>query len=154
MSATYTATATGKTISGTAGIPGLGSTSFSGGPILGSTYDYDTPASLSSVTGHWTMTELEGETVSLNIGTNGAFSAIGSSGCNFNGAMTPRASGKNVFDVTLTFGGSPCALPGQSASGIAVASPVANPTGGTGTQLLVAVVDGSKTYGAAAFGTR
>jgi hypothetical protein len=148
VNATYNASA--KTVSGTAGVTGVGSVSFSGGPIPGSTYDYNTAATLSTVAGTWTMTELDGEAILLNIGSSGNFTAIGSSGCNFSGNVTPRPSGKNVFNVALTFGGSPCALPGQSASGIAVAYP----TSGGRTQLLVTAVDGSKQYGAAAFGTR
>ncbi len=51
------------------------------------------------------MGDLLGETISLNVGNNGSFSAAGSTGCNFSGTLTPRASGKNVFDVALTFGG-------------------------------------------------
>jgi len=146
INATYNATA--KTISGSS-ITGLGNVSFSGGPLAGSTYDYNTPAALSTITGLWTMTDPEGETIALNVGTNGAFSGIGS-GCTFTGSMVPRPSGKNVFNVTLTFGGAPCDLPGQSASGVAVTSPMS----GGHAQLAVAVVDGSKQYGAVVFGTR
>ena len=64
--------------------------------------------------------------------------------------MTPRPGGKNVYNVTLTFGAAPCALAGQSGSGIAIASPI---TGGR-TQLVVAAIDSTKQYGAVAFGTR
>jgi len=147
INATYNATA--KTISGTGSITGLGSVSFSGSALPSSTYDYNTPATMSTITGHWEVTDLEGDTYALNIGTDGNFSGTGS-GCNFTGNMAPRPSGKNVFNVTLTFGGAPCALPGQSASGIALASPIA----GGHTQLQVVAVDSSKQYGAAVAGTR
>jgi hypothetical protein len=49
----------------------------------------------------------------------------------------------------MTFGAAPCALANQTATGIAVAAPE-----GGSTQLLVAAVDGTRTYGAAAVGTR
>jgi len=96
------------------------------------------------------VTDLEGEAISLNIGISGNFTAAGSSGCNFGGNVTPRPNGKNVFNVTVNFGGAPCALAGQSGSGIAVAYEV----GGGRTQLVIAAVDSTKQYGAVAFGTR
>jgi hypothetical protein len=64
--------------------------------------------------------------------------------------VTPRASGKNVFNLELRFGPAPCELPGQNATGIAVAYPLASGQ----TQLLVTAVDGTRAYGAAAFGVR
>ncbi|MDO9166102.1 MAG: hypothetical protein Q7U13_08345 [Rhodoferax sp.] len=146
-SATYNATA--GTISGTVSTT-AGTVTFNGGPIAGSLYNYNTPASLATVSGSWSTTALTGEGVALNIASNGAFTALSTIGCNFAGTVTPRASGKNVFNVALTFGAAPCALPGQTASGIAVAYPLANGK----TQLLVTVTEGTRTYGTAAFGTR
>ena len=61
-----------------------------------------------------------GETLKAKMDT-GAFTASSSLGCNFAGTVLPRPSGKNVFNVSLTFGPAPCALPGQAAAGIAVA---------------------------------
>ena len=123
---------------------------FTGGAISGSTYNYNTAAAVAQISGAWSLQSLTGDTVALNIQGSGAFTATSSLGCNFSGAVAPRPSGKNVFTVSLTFGGSPCALPGTSASGVAVAYPL---TAG-GTQLIVAVRDGARTYGTAAFGTR
>ncbi len=145
--ATYDAAA--KTISGSVTASG-GSVGFSGGPIPGSLYNYNNPATLSTITGSWTTSTLTGESVAINIASNGSFAASSSAGCNFSGTVTPRASGKNVFNVSLTFGAAPCALAGQPATGIAVAYPLANGQ----TQLLVAVVDSGRTAGTAAFGTR
>lgn len=147
VNATYNTPA--KTIAGTAS-NGLGTVSFNGGPIQGATYSYNSPANLSTLTGNWNVTALSGETIALNIGTTGQFGATGSSGCNFSGTITPRPSGKNVFNVSLSFGAAPCSLPGQSASGIAVAYPLT--TGKT--QLVVAVVDSSGQYGDGVVGTR
>lgn len=125
------------------------SVGFSGGAIAGSLYDYDIPASLATISGNWSLTDLAGQAVSLSIASTGAFTAT-SAGCVFTGSVTPRPSGKNVFNVALTFGSAPCVLAGQSAAGIAVAYPLA--TGGT--QLIIAAVDGARAQGAAAIGVR
>jgi hypothetical protein len=146
LSATYTAT---PTVNGTVS-NSTGSIGFSGGAIAGSLYNYSTPATIATVAGAWSLQSLTGETVSLNIGSGGTFNATASSGCNFSGTVVPRPSGKNVFNVSLTFAGAPCALPGTSGTGIAVAYPLA--TGHT--QLIVAVKDAARDYGTAAFGIR
>jgi hypothetical protein len=138
-----------RTVSGTV-TDGSVTVGFSGGPIVGTTYNYDAAASLSTVVGVWTTTSLTGETVVVNIAGDGSFTAASSGGCNFTGAIAPRASGKNVFNVSTAFGASPCALPGQPASGIAVTYPLS--TGPT--QLIVSVIDSPRTIGTAVFGTR
>lgn len=145
--AAYNATA--KTITGTT-TSGTSSVAFGGGPIPGSLYNYDTAASLTTIAGSWSTTSLTGEGIALNVAANGSYTAVGTSGCNFSGTITPRASGKNVFNVGITFGAAPCALAGQSGTGIALAYPI---TGGL-TQLLVAATDSTRTYGSAVFGTR
>ncbi len=147
VSATYNAST--PSISGTVSAP-AGTVGFSGGAIAGSLYNYNTPASVSSISGAWALTELAGSRLALNIAASGAFTASSSDGCNFSGTVTPRPSGKNVFNVALTFGPAPCGLPGQAATGIAVAYPLSSGA----TQLVVAAVDGPRTYGAAAVGTR
>jgi hypothetical protein len=144
--ATYDTTA--KTILGTL-TSAQGTVGFSGGPIAGSLYNYNTPASIATVSGTWSMTDLNGAGVAVTISSTGALAAS-SLGCNFTGTVTPRASGKNVFNLELRFGPAPCELPGQNATGIAVAYPLASGQ----TQLLVTAVDGTRAYGAAAFGVR
>jgi hypothetical protein len=148
--ATYNAGA--KTISGTIS-EGGGSVAFSGGPITGATYNYNMPATLSGLVGSWIATTSTGDTVVLSIATDGTFTTPNTtSGCNFSGAFTPRPSGKNVFNVSLTFGAAPCAPPNQTQTetGIAIAYPLASGR----TQLLVGVVDSTRTLGTAVFGTR
>ena len=147
--ATATYDATAKTISGTA-ITGTSAVGFSGGPIVGSLYNYNTAASLTTVTGSWSTTSVTGEGVAVTVAASGTFTAASTLGCNFSGTITPRASGKNVFNVAMTFGAAPCALAGQSATGIALAYPIANGK----TELLVAAVEGTRSYGAAVFGSR
>jgi len=147
VNATYSASA--ATISGTVSAPG-GSVTFSGGPIAGSLYNYNTPASLATVAGAWTLTDLSGIGLTLNVGAGGAFTASSAQGCNFSGTIAPRASGKNVFNVTTTFGPAPYGLAGQTATGIAVAYRLASGA----TQLIVTAVDSTRTHGSVAFGTR
>lgn len=147
LSATYSPTA--QTISGTVS-SSSGNVGFSGGPLTNSTYNYATPAVLSSIAGSWSVTSTSGETISINISNSGVTTGTGSSGCNFSGTVTTRPSGKNVFNTTLTFGPAPCGLPNQSASGIAVVYPL---TSGR-TQVVFAQVDSTRSYGSAAFGTR
>lgn len=147
VDATYNAAA--KTISGTT-TSTSGSSTFSGGPITGSLYNYDAAATLSTVAGSWTTTSLTGETVTISIAAGGTFTGVSSGGCRFAGAVAPRASGKNVFNTSLTFGAAPCGLPNQPATGIAVAYPLASGR----TQLIVAVTDSARTVGAAVVGSR
>jgi hypothetical protein len=141
---------TAKTISGTASTT-AGTVSFSGGPIAGSLYNYDAAASLSTVSGAWSTTATTGETITLNVTAGGSATGTSSLGCSMTGTVSPRPSGKNVFNVALTFGPAPCLLPGQPATGIAVAYPVSS--GGL-TQLIVGVTDSARNVGLAAFGTR
>lgn len=94
-----------------------------GGTLTGSTSsafemlvleNYDTPAMLSAISGSWSITELSGEDLALTVASSGAFTAASSLGCNFSGTVRPRASGKNVYNVALTFGPAPCELTGQA----------------------------------------
>ncbi len=146
-SATYNPTA--KTISGSV-VASAGTVTFSGGPIAGSLYNYNTPAVLSAVSGAWSLTALTGERIALNVSSTGSFSANSSLGCAFSGTIASRPSGKNVFTVALTYGPLPCALAGQPATGIALVYPLS----AGGTQLIFAGTNTARTVGTAAFGTR
>lgn len=93
--------------------------SFTGAsPIGAGSYNYDQAASLGDIAGNWTMTQLTGVTYSVNFAQSGTFTATGN-GCTITGTLTPRASGKNIFDVTLTVGASPCPFAGTSQTGAA-----------------------------------
>ena len=146
LSATVNA---GTSVSGTL-TEGATSVTFSGVPPASSTYDYNTPANISSVAGSWNVTTLQGASATLAVSSNGTFTGT-SAGCNFSGTISPRSSGKNVFDVAVQFGPSPCALPNGSGTGIALSYPIA---GTNLTQLLVTAVDGTRTYGTVLFGQR
>ena len=146
-SATYNAST--KTIAGSF-VAGGSTVSFNGGPISDSLYVYNTPAVVSSVAGLWSLTSLTGEGISLTVATTGTFTARSTLGCSFSGSLTPRPSGRNVFNLSITFGASPCALANQAATGIAIAYPLASGRN----QLIVAGYNSARTVGTAAFGTR
>src|SRR5208282_1974774 len=92
---------------------------FSGTVLPASSFNYSTPASLSAISGTWTGTLLDGAPTTVTISASGSVSGA-SQGCSFSGTVAPDSSNKNFFDVSLTFGGNPCALPNQTASGIGV----------------------------------
>lgn len=92
---------------------------YPGATFPGTAYAYRTPARVADIAGAWNMSTESGTPASLNISSTGTY--IGASaGCDFSGTITPRASGKNVFDVTIRFGPSPCTLAGQTLTGHAV----------------------------------
>lgn len=116
-------------------------------------YRYDTPASLASLTGVW-MTGLFGEHGHTTIQANGAFSVVNtdSSGgvrCVSTGQIAARASGKNVFDVTMQIGPAPCESPNSTARGIAILLPDPSPQ-----LVMMAVVDGNTSVGVLVNGTQ
>lgn len=92
---------------------------YSGVAPAGQSYVYDTRARLADIAGTWSMQLGTGAPVSLTISTSGTYTGS-LIGCTLNGTITPRASGKNVFDVTLRFGPGPCAFADLSATGHAV----------------------------------
>jgi hypothetical protein len=100
---------------------------------------FDDPASLSTISGTWTGTLLDGMTTTVTISSSGNVTGS-SSGCSFTGTVAPDSSKMNFFNVSLTFGGNPCAFPNQTATGIGVEYLL---TDGTTQQLLVAVTAGA-----------
>lgn len=135
--------------SGTA-VTTAGSATFSGSRFVGSAYDYNAAATVSTIAGSWTLAALHGSGVALTIAADGAFSGT-SAGCSFMGTLTPRPSGKNVFNLVLTFGAAPCARPNDTATGVALTYFL---SGGTRRELIMAVVNVARTSGTAFFGTR
>lgn len=114
-------------------------------------YDYDQAATPSALAGTWSGTVgPTGETASITIDASGALNAVISSGCSFTGLAAPRTSGKNVYDVTVTFGPNPCLLANATVAGIGI---VTRPTSNV-TQLLAAVVNPGRSVGLAFVGTR
>jgi len=104
-----------------------------------SSFNYNTSASVSAITGTWTGTLLDGMTTTVTINSNGSVSGA-SSGCSFSATIAADSSNKNFFDVSLTFGASPCSLPNQTATGVAVVYLLPD---GVTHQLLAAVTAGT-----------
>jgi hypothetical protein len=94
-------------------------TTFNGASLPASTFNYKTPALVSAVSGAWTGSLLTGAPATVSIGTSGSVTGT-SQGCSFSGTVAADSSNKNFYDVSLTFGASPCLLPNQTASGIGV----------------------------------
>lgn len=117
VSASYV---TGSSISGTVTESGSPAVTFTGTFLTSSSFNYNTSATLTNITGAWSGTLLDGTSTAVTINANGSFSGSSSSGCSFSGTLTPDASGKNFFNVSLTYGASPCLLPNQTSSGVAV----------------------------------
>lgn len=150
LNASYQA---GATFNGTVSQSGR-SVSFSGvAPAAGSsTYNYNAAAMLSSISGAWAGTNMSGVSSNYTIASNGTFAGTNQYGCGFSGTVTPRPSGKNVFDVSLTNNTSPAcgAASGLSGRGIALTTLLGNGS----RQLIVAVVTSDRVYGSVIFANR
>lgn len=79
----------------------------------------------------------------MQIGANGVFSGT-AQGCNYSGTLAPRASRRNVFNVSWTFGAGTCSLAGQTGTGIAY-SYMANDGGSR--QFVIAAYNAARSAG-------
>jgi hypothetical protein len=141
LSGSYLAgTSFNGTLSNTAG----GLSSFTAAAIPSSSYNYNAAPSLSTAAGAWSGSLSNGQSGSINVGSNGFFTGLVGT-CSLSGQLTPRPSGKNVFNATITFGSSPCAYPGVTSSGNAMVFPV---SGGL-TQLIIAGTTPDRSAGVA-----
>ncbi len=140
-----------NTINGTTSVGGIVANTFTGTTPLNSTYVYNMPTNLANITGAWTLADMQGGSIAMTITPTGSFTATALTGCIIQGTLTPRASGKNVFDLAGVFGIAPCASPGLAFSGIAVDYLLAN---GIQRQLVLAGVNAPRTGGTSLFGVR
>lgn len=87
-----------------------GGVTFSGNYVAA----YDQPASLTTLAGTFSGQGVSGnsstQTIPVTISASGAITVPTSAGCGASGTASPRASGKNIFDVSVTFNGTSCAL--------------------------------------------
>lgn len=103
-----------------------GTTTLNGTELPSGLLDYHKPAMLTDVSGAWTLESYNNagapaEGLSLSVSATGTFTGSMSGGCPFSGKLTPRASGKNLFDTTLTFATDEvCVFKGQTVTGIAI----------------------------------
>jgi hypothetical protein len=114
-------------------------------PANSSFYDYNRNADLSEIVGSWTGNFLSGPIGTIQIASNGQFSMKDSSGCNSSGTITPRSSGKNVFNLS-TVDGVGCPLPGFKTTGIVITYPT-----NTGKRQLIAGATNESKSGGDAF---
>jgi hypothetical protein len=111
LSGTYESRAT---IAGTSTGP-LGNATFSG--TYRSFYEFAARPEL--VAGTW-VGALEGtDVLTLAVSASGQVTGTSPSGCQVSGTIQPRASGKNVYDVAVTFGGAQCSIGTGSGNGVA-----------------------------------
>ena len=103
---------------------------------------YDQPASLASIAGTYSgtgVTYSSIQTAAITISPSGTVTMPAVGGCSASGSALPRPTGKNVFDVNVTFSGSSCALGnGTTVRGIGIYA--------DGT-LVAEALNGSKTDG-------
>lgn len=108
-------TVTSGSYTGTFSSKGSINATTSTGNTFTATYEtsYDQPASLTSLSGTFSGSGVTGTTsaqsATVGISSLGVVSSIGI-GCSASGTVAPRPSGKNIFDVTITFTGTNCAL--------------------------------------------
>ena len=157
VSINYNAAA--KTASGSSLDDANSTVSFTSAPLGVPAYNYASPTALSGVDGNWTVEGVGGDLYDLVVSSNGTFTgvpkvvalpSVNPANCSFTGSFLPRASGKNVFDVSLTAGAAPCALPGLLSSGVAYVSPIS----GGRFQLTFATVSADRNSGAVLSGVR
>jgi hypothetical protein len=137
---TLAATATAKSrINGSISTPGSAVT-FSGA------YDSDFELAPSLTAAAGTYTGL-GPSAGTNVTLAASGAITGATGaCTFTGTAIPRTDA-NIFNVTLTFGAAPCALPGVTVTGIANYDPSEK-------GLLAAGLNASRTAGTIFMGTK
>jgi hypothetical protein len=138
VNATYV---TQSKLDGTVGVPN-GNIAFATTGLDDATYRYNTPAKLSELAGSPQVIGTLG-THAMTIADSGVFGAA-APGCNYSGTLTPRATGKNVFDVSWTFGAGTCPLSGQTATGVAFSYLLND---GATRQIVIAATNAGRTTG-------
>ncbi|MEQ1804302.1 MAG: hypothetical protein ABL900_02910 [Burkholderiaceae bacterium] len=141
---------TDNNVGGTFSDATSGDTIFSSSRVAAATYDYTAAASLAAIAGSWALIANDGSSGSLSVAAGGALSAD-LEGCTLAGTLTPRASGKNVFDASITFGAAFCTLPNETISGVAIWSLMSD---GVTRQLLMGGVNAARTGGVGFYGTK
>lgn len=96
MSASYVA---GTSLKGTVS-SGNQTTAFTAAVPTTSNYNYNAVPKLADIVGSWTGFNLRGGTDTVTVKADGTLSSV-DSGCLTTGTVTPRASGKNVFNLSV-----------------------------------------------------
>jgi hypothetical protein len=80
--------------------------------------DYLQAATLAAMAGTYRgQSSASGTVATMTVSATGAISGTATGGCSYTGTMLPRTSG-NVWNLTVTFAGSPCDLPNVTVRGI------------------------------------
>jgi hypothetical protein len=132
----------GVSVVGSTSLISGGSATFSVTPVPNAEFEYQRPANVADIAGFWNGQFLNGALGAITINNSGQVTGS-SSGCSFVGTVTPRTSGRNIFNLSVTFGGGNCLLPGQTMTGIAVQY---RTTSGT-SQLIAGAIDSSGSLG-------
>lgn len=127
----------------------VGTVAFSGAQNPDADYQYEAAPNYAALVGPWVMKNTDNITYNINFNADGSLSG-NASVCTFTGRIGPRASGKNVFDISATLGAQ-CPQPNATVNGIAIGNPVAN---SSQRQLIIAVVTADSSAGWVLFGTR
>jgi len=107
---------------------------------------YDTSPTVSEGVGTWTGTAAGGgATTTMTVAADSSFTGASGS-CTFSGSVKPRASGKNVFDGTVTFKDASCAL--GAGTSIDFEAVIAN------NQMIAAGVNSARSAGFVFLGTK
>ena len=115
--------------------------SFTSSRLEKPTYNYDEPASPASI-----VVAEPNILFSTRITLDGDIS-ISARQCSARGTIKPRASGKNVFDIRLTFLNGPiCPLNAQTHNGVAYMYLTSFPDGSLHRRLVMMGTDASRTY--------
>lgn len=121
----YNSTVNSTNYSGTFAAKSTLNVTMSNGVRLAASYspDYDKPAALATLAGTYSGYGLTAKSAAtytpVTFSSDGTITA-GNTFCSMAGTATPRASGKNIFDLRVTFTGSACALPsGTTVTGVA-----------------------------------
>ncbi|WP_296162499.1 hypothetical protein [Rhodoferax sp.] len=152
-----TRTSGSGTFTGSVSTKGTINFNVSDGTQFTGTYDtsYDQPASLANLAGSYTGWAVTGttspQTTTVVVDVNGNISSSfvsGSLTCTTSGTATPRASGKNIYNLQLTFTGNFCALgSGTVVTGVATYDSVNR-------QLIAMGLNSAKSDGLIFLGTR
>jgi hypothetical protein len=123
---------------------------------LSTTYQavYEQPANIADLQGYWQVTtwSMGGNTsANVNVNSAGAFTSVGLY-CTGSGTVRPRASGKNVFDLTVNFTGASCEFNGKRLTGIAFVENLFS--GSNAKQLIVSGLQPDKLNGFVGYGIR
>jgi hypothetical protein len=124
---------------------------FTAGPLdASSLYNYNTPVNIANVSGTWPLlTAVSGSRHFVKIASDGTLTGIDNVGCNYSGTIAPRASRKNVYDLSILMGAG-CQATGQTLTGIGILLPI----DATSQKLSLVYMDAARTIGVFASGKR